>query len=725
MKRLDKQIIKYSKDDVLLFACVRNEMLRLPYFLDYHRNIGVKHFFIIDNGSEDDTVDFLLSKDDVYLFQTFESYSESKYGVNWLNKLLLQFGTGNWTLTLDADELFVYPNIEFLKLTELIEYLEKTKAEAFATFLLDMYSDKPIKNTSYLAGQPFQKTCQYFDKDTYSFIRLSKKISVPNRGGVRDRLFWKGRDRKNLSPILKKIPLVKWRKDLFYTASTHILNGTRLADISGALLHFKLFSDFYDYSRIEALRNEHWDNAVQYKSYWEILNENTELTPLFHGSTKYENSSQLIKLGLIESSNRFEAFIRNKKLPETIPTLQERNGKTATIVAVNNNTLDSIELCKQALSWSDIIFVAVEMCHKDLRPLLVNLLHEGLPIVIFDIEPNSSYSKSEKILKIGVNVGRFFSIDHFMFLNTGHPISDNQIEYDKGEITQNGKVSFPLDFGQIISKAELDTLYFGHIIEPKKKLIKAKINSFYLKLYRKLRVKRKISKSSISNISGVFPSSFHEQQIYLDFPAFRYIYDKYSPSSVIDFGCGSGGYLKAFRDWGAKAILGIDGFHPSKNLVEQKFYQQHDLRFPLDLQKRFDLVICTEVAEHIEAQDEPHLIKSLIQHASNRIVFSAAQINQPGIGHINCHPEDYWISKWRRLGWELNHQDTMTVRSLSTFYWFRRNLLVLERVDKSKKDVFSDSRLSSFEADYVPWKNQPPSIYHYPLTQEIPVIKPT
>ena len=39
--------------DILAFVTLRNERVRLPYFLEYYRRIGVGHFLIVDNGSDD------------------------------------------------------------------------------------------------------------------------------------------------------------------------------------------------------------------------------------------------------------------------------------------------------------------------------------------------------------------------------------------------------------------------------------------------------------------------------------------------------------------------------------------------------------------------------------------------------------------------------------------------------------------------------------------------
>jgi hypothetical protein len=50
---------------ILLFSTVRNERVRLPYFLTYYRRLGIDHFLIVDNGSDDGTREYLADQPDV------------------------------------------------------------------------------------------------------------------------------------------------------------------------------------------------------------------------------------------------------------------------------------------------------------------------------------------------------------------------------------------------------------------------------------------------------------------------------------------------------------------------------------------------------------------------------------------------------------------------------------------------------------------------------------
>ena len=53
--------------DILLFCTLRDEMIRLPYFMQYYRDLGVSHFLIVDNDSNDGGREYLASQSDVSL----------------------------------------------------------------------------------------------------------------------------------------------------------------------------------------------------------------------------------------------------------------------------------------------------------------------------------------------------------------------------------------------------------------------------------------------------------------------------------------------------------------------------------------------------------------------------------------------------------------------------------------------------------------------------------
>ena len=62
--------------DVLCFTVLRNEIDRLPHFLAHYRALGVNHFFVVVNLSDDGSFEYLLGQEDVSIWRTGKSYTK-------------------------------------------------------------------------------------------------------------------------------------------------------------------------------------------------------------------------------------------------------------------------------------------------------------------------------------------------------------------------------------------------------------------------------------------------------------------------------------------------------------------------------------------------------------------------------------------------------------------------------------------------------------------------
>lgn len=153
------------------------------------------------------------------------------------------------------------------------------------------------------------------------------------------------------------------------------------------------------------------------------------------------------------------------------------------------------------------------------------------------------------------------------------------------------------------------------------------------------------------------------------------------PRSVVDFGCGNGSWLKASLDRGAEAVLGIDGAEiPSELMhVADEMVQRADLNLPLELGRRFELVLCLETAEHLKPASSGTIIDTLVRHGE-LILFSAAAPGQQGDGHINCRPPAFWQGLFNDRGfvcsdavrWAIWHDPRIEP-------WYRQNLMIVTR----------------------------------------------
>ena len=289
--------------DVLCFAVLRNEIDRLPHFLAHYRALGVNHFFLVDNLSDDGSFEYLLDQVDVSIWQTGKSYKKSRFGMDWLNFLLGKFGHDHWCLTVDLDEILVYPNWETRDLKSLSEWLERCEIEQLGSMMLDMYPQTSLMAHSHEAAQPF-KTLRWFDAGNYQIQRQAKLGNLWIQGGPRARSFFAKDPQK--SPTLNKIPFVKWHRTYVYNSSTHNMLPRRLNKIyeecggertSGVLLHTKFLPTIGAKSAEEKKRGEHFANSALYQNYYDDLVANPILWNEM--STKLIGWRQLEALGLM------------------------------------------------------------------------------------------------------------------------------------------------------------------------------------------------------------------------------------------------------------------------------------------------------------------------------------------------------------------------------------------------------------------------------------------
>jgi len=313
LAKQDAQPIPDRPHELRAFLCVRDEALRLPYTIEHHRALGIERFFIADNGSTDGTTEYLLRQPDVHVFRVEGSFAKAGCGISWINSLLDAFGDGHWCLTIDADELFVYPASEWTSLRSFTDYLDAKGARVVFALLLDMFSAGPIRAAEARPGQPFLEVCPFFDAGPFHTRAVAAFPGHQIYGGPRARAFWDGRNRGDHPPTVSKLPLVRWTRGLRYLMATHGMEAPLpVADVRGALLHFKFFSDFHDRAVREAARGEHALGAREYHYYAEVLRERPELSLHHAGSLRYEDTIQLDKLGLLMSSEPYRNFANDR-----------------------------------------------------------------------------------------------------------------------------------------------------------------------------------------------------------------------------------------------------------------------------------------------------------------------------------------------------------------------------------------------------------------------------
>jgi hypothetical protein len=341
----DEQHALSKASEIRLFSKCRNELLRLPAFLEHYRRLGVDRFYFADNESSDGTTRYLTSQPDAHVFATTGRFREARGGTEWLNALMARFGVGHWCVNVDVDELLVYPGSESATLPKLTAFLESSGHQALSCMLLDMYPGGSLEDVSYRQGEDLISSAPYFDPGPYERIPIMECPGVLIRGGVRERVFypefrdrsfadriyqsayhrivlntpvlgdleWIKRRRPGAPPALTKVPLVRWDYESQYLDCNHTISPMSVAPESGVLLHFKFLQDFHARAVEGAARGEYYGGATEYRRYAAKLHEEPRMTLKYERSVQLTDPVQLTELGLMRDT---QAWTRARSVQE-------------------------------------------------------------------------------------------------------------------------------------------------------------------------------------------------------------------------------------------------------------------------------------------------------------------------------------------------------------------------------------------------------------------------
>lgn len=154
------------------------------------------------------------------------------------------------------------------------------------------------------------------------------------------------------------------------------------------------------------------------------------------------------------------------------------------------------------------------------------------------------------------------------------------------------------------------------------------------------------------------------------------------PASLLDVGCAEGVHVHEALAQGIDA-MGIDLAVPDGDPA----LVRADLCQPVDLKRRFEWVLCWEVAEHLPASAAETLVDTLVRHMlpNGRILFTAAGPGQRGPGHVHCVTPAFWKGLFFERG--LSYADGLTADLRRRWMqcsprtpWYSRNCAVYWRV---------------------------------------------
>lgn len=152
------------------------------------------------------------------------------------------------------------------------------------------------------------------------------------------------------------------------------------------------------------------------------------------------------------------------------------------------------------------------------------------------------------------------------------------------------------------------------------------------------------------------------------------------PLTVIDIGCGTGAWLKVFKEHGAQ-IHGVDFSGDGHQLIDESEFEQWDLTKHFIPDHKYDLAISLEVAEHLDEEYADVFVNN-VARCSDNILWSAAVPGQRGLHHVNEQFPSYWIPKFERLGYKVNGDFRLQFwYNEEVENWYRQNVLLFTKMD--------------------------------------------
>jgi SAM-dependent methyltransferase len=159
-----------------------------------------------------------------------------------------------------------------------------------------------------------------------------------------------------------------------------------------------------------------------------------------------------------------------------------------------------------------------------------------------------------------------------------------------------------------------------------------------------------------NSVAGYYGSEFYKKQSGGSFESASVIVPLvlrlFKVNSVVDVGCGVGGWLHEFATNGVSDYLGIDGdYVPRDQLrIPSERFKSVDLRVITDVGRKFDLACSVEVAEHLPESSADDFVAMLVA-AAPVVLFSAAVKGQGGVNHLNEQWPSYWAKRFRAHGY--------------------------------------------------------------------------
>jgi SAM-dependent methyltransferase len=140
--------------------------------------------------------------------------------------------------------------------------------------------------------------------------------------------------------------------------------------------------------------------------------------------------------------------------------------------------------------------------------------------------------------------------------------------------------------------------------------------------------------------------------------------------TLVDVGCGTGSVLVEAERRGL-SVIGLEYAEAALAMCRERGLdvRKFDIEQAATPDLRADVVLSTEVAEHLPADCADRFV-DLLTSISDNVVVTAAPPGQGGTDHVNEQPNEYWIAKFEARGFAHDPQVTADWRA----DWRRRSV---------------------------------------------------
>lgn len=285
-----------ARHDLPLICIVRNANNYIRAFLTHYRKLGVTRFIIVDDRSDDGTLEALTGAEDVDLYVSDKTYLTTALGAHWRDALLTMYGRDHWYVSVDADEFLVFPGSETRGIKAFIGDLESKGYNRCLAMMLDMYPPGALDAVQFHddgKNSPFDVS-SHFDGNGYTIKH--ERYGTAVRGGPRKRLF--DRDMRQVKfPLFYADKATDYRRGSIHGLGPVIRN---FVPVTAVLLHYRFSAHSVDEFRktIEDY-GETKHGGAHYSAILNSPNFSESFSLAYDGSARYKDSQDLIDRGFM------------------------------------------------------------------------------------------------------------------------------------------------------------------------------------------------------------------------------------------------------------------------------------------------------------------------------------------------------------------------------------------------------------------------------------------